>query len=89
MCWAFIALPSGADAIEIAFKQTTVDPKGRIDAIAYLGKGVVLAGFRGKNDTGFVFVSKDYGTTWRTVGIVTASDGSVLISAQWAGLPEP
>lgn len=90
MCWAFIALPGGASALEIVFKQATVDPKGRIDAVAYMGKGVVAAHdfitcLQAGGDgvcyllTGrkaHVWKTTDYGETWTDLGRVSSAANS-------------
>lgn len=50
-------------------KISLIEP-GRIDAIAYVGEGVVLAGSRNPNP-GHLFRSEDYGNTWTDLGQIT------------------
>lgn len=86
ICWMLLALSNSASAWDTAFKQTLVEPQGRIDAIAYLGDGVVVAGSRGRNDTGYIFLSDDCGATWRTLGNVTGTDFITCLQAGGDGL---
>ncbi len=60
-------------AIELDFKVQQSEPFSRIDALAYLGKGVVIAGTR-RPHPGYILKSEDYGETWRTIGKITGSD---------------
>ena len=46
---------------------------GRIDAIAYLGQGVVLCGTRYPNP-GYIFKSTDFGQSWVNKGNITGRD---------------
>jgi len=85
-CWALVLMSSGGGASDIAFEQLMVDSRGRIDAIAYLGRGVVVAGTRGNNDTGSIYVSDDCGVTWRTMGDVTGTDFITCLQAGGGGL---
>lgn len=48
---------------EIPWKVTEIIPGGRIDAIAYAGDGVVIAGTRSPNP-GWIFYSRDNGVNW-------------------------
>jgi photosystem II stability/assembly factor-like uncharacterized protein len=49
---------------EIPWKATEIIPGGRIDAIAYAGNKVVIAGTRGANP-GWMFYSTDNGVSWQ------------------------
>jgi len=60
-------------ASDLEFKVVPIRPASRIDALAYLGKGVVLAGTRNPHP-GYVHKSEDYGASWRNVGDITGSD---------------
>jgi len=53
---------------------------GRVDAIAYLGNGVAVAGTRTPNP-GRIFKSTDYGKTWVDKAIVTGSTENDDITA--------
>lgn len=86
MCWAIVISPTSAPALDFSFKKVTINPKGRIDAIAYLGQGVVVAGSRGNNDTGYIFVSNDCGVTWRTIGNITGNDFITCLQSGGDGL---
>ena len=76
-CFAILIVHQAALGFTLEFRTVKVEPPSRIDAIAYLGEGVVIAGSRGTRTsglTGYVHVSKDYGVTWRTVGNITGAD---------------
>ena len=60
-------------AFELQFQVLRIEPRSRIDAITYLGNGVVIAGTRGSRP-GYIHKSKDYGSTWQKVGDITGSD---------------
>lgn len=60
-------------ATELKFNIVRIEPNCRIDAIAYLGKGIVIAGTRDAHP-GYIHKSEDYGATWREVGDITGSD---------------
>ncbi len=83
LCLAVPVLLGAAFALDLEFKTATHARMGRIDAIAYLGKGVVVSGSRGGNSTGYLFVSKDFGATWRKVGGIT--DGDFITCLQSGG----
>lgn len=53
-----------ASAGDIPWRVTEIVPGGRIDAIAYAGNNVVIAGTR-KPDPGWIFYSTDNGFTWQ------------------------
>jgi photosystem II stability/assembly factor-like uncharacterized protein len=59
---------------DFSLQLIPTETQTRIDAVAYLGKGVVLAGTRGKPKSGYVLRSRDFGATWQTVGNVTGDD---------------
>lgn len=63
----FILYGMFARASEIPWEVKELVKNGRIDAIEYLGNGVVLAGTRNPNQ-GFVYKSKDNGLTWSLTG---------------------
>lgn len=67
-------LGSFAQATDYQWHAQPVVPGGRIDAVAYLGDGVVLAGSRDPNP-GRLFKSTDGGRTWQNQGDVFAADG--------------
>ncbi|MBL4574744.1 MAG: hypothetical protein JKY51_01420 [Opitutaceae bacterium] len=50
--------------------STALTDGGRIDAIDYLGDGVVIAGTRNPIPR-IIYKSEDYGNTWKTIGPVT------------------
>jgi len=60
-------------AEELSFQSTAISPRSRIDAVAYLGKGVVLAGTRGTHP-GEIHKSTDYGINFERVGKITGDD---------------
>jgi photosystem II stability/assembly factor-like uncharacterized protein len=49
---------------EIPWKTTEIIPGGRIDAIAYAGNNVVIAGTRNPNP-GWIFYSTNNGISWK------------------------
>src|SRR5258706_7790095 len=51
-------------ANEIPWKVSEIIPGGRIDAIAYAGNKVVIAGTRSPNP-GWIFYSTDNGVNWQ------------------------
>jgi len=53
-------------ASEIPWSIHELIKEGRIDAIAYLGKGVVVTGTR-KPNPAYVYKSIDYGVTWKKI----------------------
>ncbi len=46
----------------------------------------MVAGSRGNNDTGYIFVSKDCGVTWRTIGNITGNDFITCLQSGGNGL---
>ena len=72
-CMISLALCHECRAEEVSFARIPITPRSRIDAIAYLGDGVVIAGTRDPH-SGHIHKSKDYGVSWRRVGNVTGSD---------------
>ena len=66
-CLATLLSCQATSAWELKFKAVPIEPRGRIDALAYLGKGVVLAGTRNGHPD-YLHRSKDYGATWHEVG---------------------
>lgn len=72
---------STARAFEIEFEVIPLEPRSRIDAITYLGEGVVLAGSRNSPHPGHVHKSTDYGRTWRNVGDITGADFITCLAA--------
>jgi hypothetical protein len=60
-CWFLVA-----PASEIIWNIHELIKEGRIDAIAYLGNGVVVAGTRNPNP-GYLFKSTDYGLSWKKI----------------------
>ncbi|QEG35141.1 Ycf48-like protein [Bythopirellula goksoeyrii] len=73
LCVLVLPCTSPADCAEIKFKSIEICPSSRIDAIAYFGNGVVLAGTRAP-DPGVIYRSSDYGITWARVGNITGTD---------------
>ncbi len=69
-----------SDAADIDFKVIPIEPRSRVDAIAYLGNGVVVAGTR-RSRPGFIHKSKDYGATWRSVGDITSGEDITCLAA--------
>ena len=76
LAWSFIAVGGycQSSTAEWRFQLIATEPQTRIDAVAYLGKGVVLAGTRGAPRPGFILRSKDFGASWQTVGDITGKD---------------
>jgi len=70
---------------DLKFEAIQVDPRSRVDAIVYLGNGVVIAGTRNSRP-GFVHKSKDYGDTWRQVDDITGADYITCMSSGKDGL---
>jgi photosystem II stability/assembly factor-like uncharacterized protein len=68
------------------WKATELAPGGRIDAIADLGDGILIAGSRG-NSYGRIFRSEDYGLTWTLAQNIAepARKGSVTCVAKGSG----
>ncbi len=61
-------------AFDLQFETIPLEPRSRVDAIAYLGNGVVLAGTRNSPHPGYIHKSTDYGRTWCEVGDITGDD---------------
>jgi len=72
-------------AKEIEFRAVQLSPASRIDALAFFGKGVVLAGTRDPQP-GYIHMSNDYGLTWKKVGNVTGSDIITCLSSGTNGV---
>ena len=66
-------LTSPALATEIPWKVFDLISKGRIDAIADLGNGIIVIGTRNTNPA-FCFKSIDYGLTWKKVAAIESSE---------------
>jgi hypothetical protein len=62
-----------ASAAEIPWSTLELVQKGRIDAIAYLGNGVVVAGTRDINPSLF-YKSIDYGLTWKKIAEIKSTE---------------
>ncbi len=73
LCLIILATSHTSRAAELEFKATAINPKSRVDAIAYFGRGVVIAGTR-KPHTGDIHKSEDYGASWHRVGNITGPD---------------
>ncbi len=58
---------------EIPWKTNEIVPGGRIDAIAYAGNNVVIAGTRSPNP-GLIFYSTDNGITWQNGNFPVSSE---------------
>lgn len=86
ICITTLTWQQRALALELEFNPVRIEPMSRIDAIACLGKGVVVAGSRGTNAPGNIHVSKDYGATWHTVGNVTGTNFITCLSSGGKGL---
>ncbi len=84
-CTLLLALGDSTMAVELNFEVVEVEPRSRIDAIAYLGNGVVLAGTRG-SQPGHLHKSDDYGATWHHVGNITGNDFITCLSADADGV---
>jgi photosystem II stability/assembly factor-like uncharacterized protein len=69
-----------ADSADLDFNVIPIEPRSRVDAMAYLGNGVVIAGTRGSRP-GFVHKSEDYGATWRSVGDITSGEDITCLAA--------
>ena len=72
-------------ALELEFNTVQIVPRSRIDALAYLGKGVVICGTRGPH-SGFIHKSQDYGATWRKVGDITPSEDITCLCSGEGGV---
>ncbi len=84
----FLAVPPWCPrvaAADLKFTVTPLEPRSRIDAIAYLGKGVVLAGARDANP-GYIHKSQDHGVTWRKIGNITGADYITCLASGRNGL---
>ena len=66
-------LTSPALASEIPWKVFDLISKGRIDAIADLGNGIIVLGTRNTTPA-FCFKSIDYGLTWKKVAAIESSE---------------
>jgi len=75
-----------AVAFELNFKAVPVNPRSRIDAIAYLGNGIIIAGTRLPAQPGYIHRSKDFGETWQAVGDITGADYITCLRAGGNGL---
>lgn len=74
LVWLLVhANPHPTRSDELEFKVIGIRPKSRIDAIAYFGDGVVIAGTRSAHP-GDIHKSEDFGASWRRVGNVTGDD---------------
>ncbi len=80
-----LPLCASTHAFELTFKVVPLVPRSRIDAIAYLGNGVVIAGTRGTRP-GYIHKSADYGATWRPVSDVTGTDYITCLCAGTGGV---
>ncbi|MCB1102955.1 MAG: hypothetical protein KDL10_11355 [Kiritimatiellae bacterium] len=63
-----------ATAGELPLQIIATRPQSRIDAVAYLGEGVVLAGTRSMPGSGHILRSKDFGESWQTIGNITGNE---------------
>ena len=72
-CLAIMPLGGSINAFDLKFKVVAIEPLSRIDAIAHLGNGIVIAGTRGSHP-GYIYKSEDYGASWRKVGNITDSE---------------
>jgi photosystem II stability/assembly factor-like uncharacterized protein len=73
-CCRILAGENLSMAFELDFKVSVIEPQSRIDAIAYFGEGIVVAGSRGLKGSGHIYISQDRGMTWTTAGDVTGDD---------------
>lgn len=67
------------------WERIEIQPDGRIDAIAYFGNGVVIAGTR-KPNPGFVYKSNNFGKTWEKISNVTGDDYITCIASSEDGI---
>lgn len=74
--WIFFWIPATAQ-LQVNWKAQEIIKDGRIDAIADLGDGVIIAGSRWPN-SGMIFRSTDYGITWKKVKDLTGPKGTYL-----------
>ncbi len=69
----------------VRWERTELAPGGRIDAIADLGDGILIAGARGVNH-GRIFRSMDYGKSWQqTQRIASGQQGAITCLARGHG----
>jgi photosystem II stability/assembly factor-like uncharacterized protein len=74
-----------AQGLELEFETVPLQPRSRIDALAYLGNGVVMAGTRKPDKPGHIHKSTDYGRTWTLVGDITGEDFITCLAAGEGG----
>lgn len=84
-CVIAAAICGPVHAIDLTFETVPVVPRSRIDAIASLGNGVVVAGTRG-SQPGHIHRSDDTGATWRHVGQITGSDDITCLASGGNGI---
>lgn len=77
---------TGTNPLFRSWEATELVPGGRIDAIADLGEGVLLAGARGAG-YGRIFRSGDYGQTWQLAQNIAGPEkkGSITCLAKGEG----
>lgn len=80
LCSLFLASPGS----EITWHTLELLSKGRIDALAHLGNGVVILGTRDTNPA-LCYKSTDYGITWKKMGEIPSSEKRVGVTCVESG----
>jgi hypothetical protein len=79
-----IALAPASVAQKISWQTLELINKGRIDALAHLGNGVIIAGTRDTKPA-YCFRSTDYGATWKKVAELESTEKRVGVTCLETG----